>query len=216
MSATVAELGERALRRLGVAIVPVADRPMLTSMVVPVDVVATNALIALAVIALDETPSNADQALALAKVLQVQASLASQAVVWWTDAEGVPMAVAEEYTRLVATQLASAFGKPADMQSYGMFEDRVRRMALVLGAPDYAEGAVQATHDDLVARGRARWSVWDIPEMCEEPYVWLAANRLAPLFDKQPSPRDDIAADVALARYIALPTSGEPVQGNYF
>jgi hypothetical protein len=214
MSVSIATLGERALRRLGVAIIPVEDRPPLVTYV-PAATIAINALIALGVIASDETPSPDDQALALAKVTQVQASLAAAAVVWWDDS-GVPMAVAEEYTRLAATQLASAFGKPGDIQSYGIFEDRVRRMALVLSANDYANNAVQAVHDDLVARGRARWSVFDIPEVAELPYEVLAANRLAALFDKQIDPNGEAMATRALAQYIALPTSGEPVQGNYF
>jgi len=216
MSVSIATLGERALRRLGVAIVPIADRPMLVSKVVPVDIIATNALVELGVIAADETPAPLDQALALAKAVQVQASLAAQALVWWSDAEGVPMAVAEEYTRLTAMSCASAFGKQVDPQMLGLLEARVRRMALVLGAPDYANDAVQWVHDDLAARGKVRWSCIDIPPYAEEPYVWLAANRLAPLFDKDVNPNDDVAASIALARYVALPTSGEAVPVAYF
>jgi hypothetical protein len=112
--------------------------------------------------------------------------------------------------------LASAFGKAVDPQLLPMFEARVRRMALVLSANDHATRAVQAVHDDLSARGKVRWSVFDIPEAAELPYELLAANRLAPLFDKPLDPNADAMAMRALAQYIALPTSGEAVVGTYF
>lgn len=214
MTVGIDTIGERALRRLGVAIVPVADRPMLTSMVPPATI-ATSALIELGVIASDETPSASDQALALAKVTQVQASLTSQANVWWDDT-GVPMALAEEYTRLTAMMLASSFGKQVDPQMLAVWEARVRRMALVLSSPDIGTEAVQAVHDLLSATGRVRWTVWDIPTAAEMPYELLAANRLAPLFDKPADAASDAIAARALAQIIALGTSGETVVASYF
>ncbi|HXI78044.1 MAG TPA: hypothetical protein VNH21_12960, partial [Steroidobacteraceae bacterium] len=66
MAVSIATLGERALRRLGVAIIPAADRPALAAPVA-LAAIATNALLWLAIIAADETPSPADAALALAK-----------------------------------------------------------------------------------------------------------------------------------------------------
>lgn len=214
MAIGIDTIGERALRRLGVAVVPIADRPMLTSTVAPATI-ATNALIELGVIASDETPSAADQALALAKVQQVQASLISQALVWWDDT-GIPMAVAEEYTRLAAMMMANAFGKSVDPQMLPVWEARVKRMAVVLSSPDEATEAVQAVHDDLSARGKVRWTVWDIPPAVELAYELLAANRLAPLYDKQADPAADIYATRAIAAYIALGTSGETVVAQYF
>ena len=44
----------------------------------------------------------------------------------------------------------------------------------------------------------------------------LAANGLAPLFDKQPVTADDVWAERALAKIIALPTSGERTPAEYF
>jgi len=316
MAVTVSMLAERALRRLGVAIVPVAERPALNTRVapgdiaigalielgviatdevpasqatvVPVDTIATTALIKLGVIASDETPSATDlalsrgavnavhaalvaqgsvewtsaqirsdvseeyagltafhiassfgkqgdpaivpllegriahvsrvqraYALALSKLTQVQASLVSQANVTW-DNLGVPMAVAEEYTRLVAMALASSFGKPVEPQMLAIWEARVRRMAAVLAGPGSAEDAVQAVHDNLVARGLARWTVWDVPPAAELPYEMLAANRLAPLFDKPMDPAADLIASRALSQIAALPTSGQTVTAEYF
>ncbi len=215
MIATIAELGERALRRLGVAIVPVADRPALTVQVPRADI-ATAALVELGVIASDETPAATDQALALAKLASVQASLAAQALVWWQD-DAVPQAVAEEYTKLTANVMASAFGKAAgDIQMHAALEARVRKVALVLSAPDLATDAVLGVHQDLTARGLARWSVFDIPEAAADAMTVLAANVLAPQFGQKADPRDDAAAMRSLAQYIALPTSGETVHALYF
>jgi len=316
MTVTVSQLGERALRRLGVSVVPVADRPLLNTSVSPSDIannalvelgiiatdevplsqatvvatatIATTALQKLGVIAADETPIAADQTLAqttvqavhsslvaqgicdwtssaitdavseeyagltafhlasafgkpadpaviallegriatvarviraknlaLAKVTEVQASLASQASVSWPNT-GIPMAVAEEYTRLVAMSLASSFGKQVDPQMLPIMEARVRRMAQVLAAPESAENAVMAVHDNLVARGVARWTSQDIPGPAEMPYEQLAANRLAPLFDKQINPAEEMLANRALAQIVALEPSGRPVRVDYF
>lgn len=316
MTISVATIAERALRRLGVAVVPVADRPALNTRVapdaiatgalielgvvaadkvppsqaaiVPLDTIATLALTKLGVIASDETPATTDmtiaqaavtavhnslvgqaivswtsaqittavseeyagltaahlassfgkasdpaivpmleariaavsrviraQALALSKLAQVQASLVSQASVSW-DNTGVPMAVAEEYTRLTAMALAASFGKQVDPQMLPLFEARVRRMAQVLAAPESAENAVQAVHDDLVARGLARWSVFDLPVASELPYEMLAANRLAALFDKQADPNDEALARRSLLQIIALGTTYEPMRADFF
>ena len=159
-------------------------------------------------------------ALAQSKVTQVQASLISQANVSW-DNLGVPTAVAEEYIRLTAMALASSFGQKVDPQMLGVFEGGagLRRAAAVMAAPtNSAANAVyaKAVHDGLVARGLARWSVFDVPVAAELPYEMLAANRLAPLFDKQADPNDDVLASRALMQIIALGTTGESVRVAYF
>jgi len=316
MTVTVSIIAERALRRLGVAVVPVDARPALNTRTAPADI-ATAALIELGVIAIDAAPQSqasivpldtiatialtklgviaADEgvapsdmtlargavdavhsalvasgtvkwtsaqittavseeyagltafhlassfgkqsdpalvpvleariatvsrvahahALALTKLAQVQASLVSQALVTW-DNLGVPTAVAEEYTRLTAMSLASSFGKQVDPKLVLVLEDRVRRMAQVLAAPGSANDAVQAVHDDLVAQGLARWSVFDIPAAVELPYELLAANRLAPLFDKQAIPHDEVLAIRSLAKLVALGAVQEPIRAEYF
>lgn len=316
MTVTIATLGERALRRLGVAVVPLADRPALNTRIAPGDIatnalislgviatdqvpppqaaiiplatIATTALIKLGVIASDETPSTTDQALAqaaaaavhsslvaqgtvdwtsaqitdavseeyagltafhlassfgkqgdpqivavlegriagvsrvaraqalaLSKLAEVQASLISQANVSWDNA-GIPTAVAEEYTQLTAIALAPTFGQKTDPQMLPVMEARVRRMAQILAGPASANDAVQSVHDDMAARGLARWSVFDIPVAAEMPYELLAANRLAPLFDKQENPNDELLGRRALAQIVALGTSGETVRAVYY
>jgi hypothetical protein len=87
---------------------------------------------------------------------------------------------------------------------------------MVLSADDQAQQAVQAIHDDLVSRGIARWTVFDIPEPVADAYVLLAAQRLAPLFGGQVSPQEMRQAEVSVFRYVALPSSGETMTATYF
>jgi hypothetical protein len=214
MTVGVADIAERVLRRLGVAVVPVANRPALST-TIPVATIATNALLWLAVIAADETPAPLDQALAVAKVNAVHDSLVSQAFVSW-PASAIPQAVSEEYTLLTTMHLATSFGKTADPAMLPLLEGRVRKFQLVLDAPEAAQNAVMDIHNDLSMRGRVRWSVWDIPDSAADAYEQLAANQVAALFGM---PGDDKAAALAerqLARMIALPTSGETTPALYF
>lgn len=214
MTVSVATLGERALRRLGVAIVPESERPDLT-VTVPAATIATNALVELGVIASDETPSATDQALALSKVNTVHDSLVAQSFVRWT-VSAVPQAVAEEYTKLAAALAATSFGKSSSLEAYTALEQRVRRVAMMMQAGDEATRAVLAVHRDLVARGMARWSSFDIPPAIEEPMVMLAAQLLAPSFGGQANPQESMMAMALIAKQIALEPSGEPVVAQYF
>ena len=211
---TPAELGERALRRLGVAIVPVASRPALSATVAAATL-ATGALIELGVIAADETPAALDQSLALGKVDAVHDSLVSRGIVSWASS-AVPQYAAEEYTKLTALVMATSFGKQADPAQWPALEERIRRAVLVQRAPDLATQAVMSVHQDLAARGKVRWTVFDIPVHVEDPYVMLAAYSLAPEFGMNPSQDDAKIAEVSLNRYISLPSSGERVPVEYF
>ena len=179
MTRSVATVAQQALRRLGVRVVPLDDSPTLTEKV-PAATIATQALVELGVIASDETPLASDQALMLDRVASVHASLDAQGAVFWTG-DAVPRAFAEEYVKLTAAFGATAFGKTADPAVVKLLEGRVRSGVMVLSADDNAQQAVQAIHDDLVSRGIARWTVFDIPEaVAANCYVILAANRLAP------------------------------------
>ena len=214
MTVSIGTIAQQALRLLGVRVVPLDDSPTLSEMV-PVATIATNALVELGVIASDETPSATDQALVVDKLASVHASLDAQGVVWWASGS-VPRAFAEEYTKLTAAMSASSFGKTVDPAVVALLEGRVRKGAMVFSADDNAQQAVQAVHGDLVMRGIARWTTWDIPDPVGDHYVTLAADRLAPLFGVQTDPKDAAQAMVALYRYVALPTSGETVAAAYF
>jgi len=314
--ATVAQIAERVLRRLGVVVVPAADRPALNTAVPPatiatnalielgviatgapplsqavvvtVDAIATLALTKLGVIASDETPLASDmtlardavsavhanlvaqghadwtataitnavseeyaalvaihlapsfgktgdlqsaavyegriatvarliraQNLALTKVSEVQAGLISQGLVGY-DNTGVPTAVAEAYTRLTALMLSSSFGKQADPKEVMFYEERVKRAARIARAPEDAEEAVMSVHDSMVARGLARFSVFDIHPAAEMPYELLAANRLARLFEQPADPGAEMIATRQLAQIVQLDSSGERVRVEYF
>jgi len=212
--ASAATLGERALRRLGVAVVPVANRPALT-VVIPVATIATRALTALAVIASDETPSTLDQALAVTKVNAVHDGLVAQGSVSWAST-AIPQAVSEEYVLLTALHLAQSFGKAGDPASQPVLEARIRKVATILLAPRVAEQAAFSVHRDLASRGLVRWSVFDLPPAAENPYVMLAAYQLAPLFGEKPDRADVIEAERSIYRMIALPSSGERVRAEFF
>lgn len=214
MTASIAELGEKALRRLGVAIVPEAERPALAMIVAPATI-ATNTLVELGVIASDETPIASDQALALAKVNAVHDSMVAQAFVRW-GVNAIPQAVAEEYTKLAALFAASSFGKQGDPQMLPVLEQRVRKVAMVMQAPDEAFDAVMAVHQHLTATGIARWSVFDLPDYVNQAYEILAANLLAPSFGAQPDLNAGVAAEKAVAKYVALESSGASVRAEYF
>lgn len=211
---TAATLGESALRQLGVAVVPVADRPALAA-TVPAATIATNALIALGVVAADETPSSADAALALARVSTAHDALISQGSVSWA-LSAIPNAVSDDYAILAALHLASSFGKQADPARQPIIEARVRKVAAIMRAPADAESAVLDVHNELAATGRVRWSVNDIPRPAERAYVDLAANLLAPQFGAKPDMQAEVSARRLLAQIIALPTSGERVQAEFF
>jgi len=214
MTTSIGTIAQKALRRLGVRVVPVDDSPTLTEMV-PVATIATAALVELGVIASDEAPIPSDQALMLDKVASVHAALDAQGVVWW-PVGSVPRAFVEEYVKLAAAYAGSSFGKAIDPAMVPLLEARVRKGAMVLSADTNAQQAVQAVHDDLVMRGIARWTSLDIPDALSDPYATLAADALAPLFGGDTDPNDTRDAMVAIYRYVALPSSGETVSTAYF
>jgi len=214
MAVTVSTLAERALRRLNVRIVPLDDSPTMTEMV-PAATIATAALIEMAVIAADETPSAADQALLVEKVAAVHAALDAQGVVWWSGS-AVPRAFAEEYTKLAAAYAASSFGLTTDPAVVLMLEGRVRKGAAVLSSHDIATEAVMAVHNSLVARGMARWTSQDIPETVALPYEMLAAAEIAPKFGQEANAAELAIAMRQLAIVTALPTSGERIYAEYY
>lgn len=156
-----------------------------------------------------------DQAFLLDKAKSVHASLDAQGLVWWSG-EAVPRAFAEEYIKLTVAFAAMAQNKPVDSNGIALLEARVRRGVMVLSSDSNAAQAVQDVHDDYVARGIARWSSFDIPEPVAAAYLLLATFRAAPLFDKPQNPMDLRQGELAIARYVALPSSGERMVAQYF
>jgi hypothetical protein len=155
------------------------------------------------------------QPLAEARVNTVHDSLVAQAFVSW-PVSTIPQAVSEEYVSLVAMHLGPLFGTDTDPKMIPVLEQRIRQYSVILGAVDNATGAVLAVHRNLAARGLARWSIQDIPPAAEEPYMLLTADNIAPDMGMQQIQGDAQDAYRALAQIIALPTSGERVQAEYF
>jgi len=211
---TVSDLAERALRRLGVVVVPEADRPAITA-TVTINAIGTTALQELGVVASDETPAPTDQALAESKARTVHASLAATGAVAWSES-AIPQSVIEDYAKLTAGQMASSFGKQADPQVMALLETRVRRASVVLYAPEMARNAVMDVHRGLVATGWADWTTQDIPDAACDPYVVMACVTLAPTFGVQFDPRQGIVAQQQLRRIVSLPTVGIAVRAEYF
>jgi hypothetical protein len=155
------------------------------------------------------------QSLAEASVAALHDELVGNAVVSWA-LNAIPQAVSDDYAGLTSIRLAPLFGVKADDAGVKDMEARIRKFSMVQRAPDLATEAVMAVHADLGARDKLRWTVWDIPQAAEQPYILLAAFRLGPEFDRQVAPSDVIQAEHAIARMIALPTSGERVRAQYF
>ena len=214
MTATVADLGARVIRRLGLNAVDDMERPPIVERV-PAQNIAARALLWLGVVAANEAAEPADADLALSKVHSMHEAMVAAGHASWT-ANTIPLAVAEDMIMLVAMQLAPSFGKTVDPKSREAIEIRIRRVAMLARAPILAEQAVMDVHTHLSAIGKARWSVFDIPDYAEGPYVELAANRLAPAFMLPPDPLSEARAMRELVVAIALPYSAEPMRPEYF
>ena len=213
MAVTIAELGVRVLRRLGVAVVPAAERPALSAAitvltvaqraleglgvtvpaadrpplvtVVSVPTLGLRALQWLGVVASDETPNVADQDMAEGKVLAIHDALVAAGVAAW-PITAIPLSVAEDYMMLAAMQLASSFGKAADPAQRLPLEERMRRVSLIIRAQDEAQARVLAVHDTLAAQGALGWASTAIPQAVSEEYVAMVREHLAPLFGQKP------------------------------
>ena len=119
------------------------------------------------------------QTLAEARVNAIHDKLVGSAHVSWA-ASAIPQAVSNDYVALAMIKLAPVFKIKADPSGVPVLEARVRHFSLVQRAPALATEAVMAVHADLGARGKLRWTVWDIPQAAEQPMVLLAAFRLGP------------------------------------
>ena len=215
MTTSVGTIAQKALRRLGVRVVPLDDSPTLTetvtadaiataalvdlgvlnsdlTLVIPATVpqltIATGALIELGVIASDETPSPTDQQLALDKVYAVHSSLADQGIALW-DVTAIPQAFAEEYTKLTAAMMASSFGKAVDPAIVALLEGRIRAGATVLTADrTFMLGKVASVHAALDAQGVVFWTGDAIPRAFVEEYTKLTVANAASSFGKAIDP----------------------------
>lgn len=232
MTATVAQLAARALRKTGLAPVALASHPTSGSAVTlaltaaralrllginpvaeadatansgttTVAAIATRALRRLGVVAADETPVAADTTLAEEKVTAVHEMLAASNLITWASSV-IPLSVAEHYTIMAAHLIAPAFGMPQDAPAFDAAFAHVRTIALSGAAGQtLAEAEVTAAHQTLNALGYVTWTLSAIPESAATHYATMAASRMAPAIGK---PADDAgyASAVALMRQFAM------------
>ena len=156
------------------------------------------------------------QARAQAAVEGVQGELNDLGLAAWS-ADAIPASLGDAMAAMAAAQLGPQFGKEFDAKSYALHMDRVRRVSM--GGPAgqaLAEAKIRAVQVSLEARGRARWTLWDVPAFAEEPLVLKAAALLAPECGMKADPAWDMQAEMELMRIVMLPSDGRPVRAAYF
>ena len=214
MTTSVGTIAQKALRRLGVRVVPLDDSPTLTEMVpatdiataalvelgvlnsdgtpttetVPQATIATAALVELGVIASDETPIPSDQALTFDKVASVHGSLFAQGIATWTLGT-IPRAFTEEYVKLTAAMAGSSFGKAIDPAIVALLEGRIRAGATVLNADmPFMLDKVASVHAALDAQGVVWWTGDAVPRAFVMEYTKLTVANAGVSLGKQIDP----------------------------
>lgn len=146
----------------------------------------------------------------------VHARLVALALADWPET-AIPAALDGAYVSLAVQEMSPAVGRPLDPSAIAGDEARVRQHVLTGPAGQtMAEQALGDVHRDLAARGKARWLLIDLPAHAEEPYVMMASYLLAPRVGAPANPDDWMQGERFILRAIALPSSGDPVQAEYF
>jgi hypothetical protein len=150
------------------------------------------------------------------RVLSVHEELNALGLVTWTP-DTIPRAMSDLYSVLAASKMTAEGGKPMDNAEYGAAVSRIRLMAM--GGPAgqaLAEQKIRVVQYSLEARGRARWTLMDVPVWAEEPLVLMAAALLAPECGVKADPSWSDQAERELMRIVSLPSEREPVRAVYF
>jgi hypothetical protein len=137
-------------------------------------------------------------------------------LVTWTS-NTIPVAASDCYMAMASSKMEAEGGAALTDAQYAAQVQRVRMIAM--GGPAgqaLAEQKVRAVHYSLEARGRVRWTLYDIPDFAEEDYVFMAATLLAPECGVKPDPTWDMRAERDLMRIVSIPTNGDPVRADYF
>lgn len=153
---------------------------------------------------------------ALRSVQAVHAEMQGLGLVSWS-LDAIPGSMSQAYAAAATVLMGEEDGKPLDAAAYSVQMMRVRMLAM--GGPAgqaLAEQKVRAVHASLDARGRTRWTLWDVPDFAEEPYVFMAATLLAPEIGMKADPSWWAQAEADLIRINSIPTNHEPVRACYF
>jgi hypothetical protein len=79
-----------------------------------------------------------------------------------------------------------------------------------------AEQKVRAVHASIRKDERVRWTINDLPEAAEEPYVLMAAFLGATEFSRPPDPMWWTWGEREINSIIQTPQSGQTVRTEYF
>lgn len=200
----VATIAARTLRLLGVNQVAEADAPA-NSGTVSVATIATRALRRLAVVAAEETPVATDQTLGEEKVTAVHEALVARNLVSWASS-AIPTWVAEHYTVMASALLAPNFGIGVEAGTLEGARDGIL-LIMLSGASGQAlaEAEVNAAHQTLNAMGYVSWAVDAVPQAASTHYAVMAANRIGAAYGR---PMDGVAYGEAIAMIRRITVSG--------
>lgn len=150
------------------------------------------------------------------RVAQIHSELDALGLVS-NDVDSIPLSLASAYTSLVAAEMAPQFGKPLDPQLVAFARARIKQVAMSGPAGlALAEQKILAVHADLDMRGKTRWSLYDLPDFAEEPYVLMGASLLAAEMEIPADPNWAMHGESMLARMTALPSRRRPVAPDHF
>jgi hypothetical protein len=150
------------------------------------------------------------------KVIAVQNEVNALGLVTWT-ANAIPAGMVDSIATLAAMQMGPEFGKEFDPKMWEFNVNRIRQVSM--GGPAgqaLAEQKIRAVQWSLEARGRARWTMYDVPSWAEEPLVMMAASLLGPECGVKPDPNWQQMAEMDLMRIVSLPSNRGPVIASYF
>ncbi|MEX3972253.1 hypothetical protein [Paraburkholderia caribensis] len=79
-----------------------------------------------------------------------------------------------------------------------------------------AKQKVTAVHASIRKDDRVRWTINDMPEAAEEPYVFMASFLAAPEFEVAANQSWWLWGEREITAIVKTPKSGEPVRTEYF
>lgn len=156
------------------------------------------------------------QARAADKVQAVQNEINALGLITWTSG-AIPAAAVDPMAAMAVLQMGPEFGREFDPKMWEFNVNRIRQVSM--GGPAgqaLAEAKIKAVQWSLEARGRARWTLFDIPRFAEEAIVMMAATLLGPECGVKVDPNWTPMAEAELMRIVSLPSNLEPVRAVYF
>ena len=156
------------------------------------------------------------QSRALQAANAIHAMLFASDYVFW-PATNIPQQVFEPYVEMTAARLSPEFDRPMDGNVMAAARLAVRRVIFASSTGvAIASDKVRAVHFGLDARGLARWTLLDIPDYVEEPYVLMTASILAPEVDARADPAWFAEGEMQVRKVIAQAYVRTPMIAEYF